>query len=129
MHKPCPCGSDKDFSRCCEPCLKGDIYAATAEQLMRSRYTAYVVGDESYLLSTWHSSTRPQQLHLESEPASQWIGLKVLASTSGEAHDSDGRVEFIARYKINGKAHRLHENSRFVKERGRWFYIDGTLKA
>lgn len=89
---------------------------------MRSRYTAYVLMREPYLLATWHASTRPARLDLA---PTQWIGLTV---HHHERQDADhATVEFIARYKLNGRAHRLHETSRFVREGGRWFYVDGDV--
>ena len=91
---------------------------------MRSRYTAYTLNHEDYLLATWHESTRPAQLDLGNDPV-KWIGLKILDREQGQPGDNEGRIEFIARYKLNGKAHRLHENSRFVFEQGRWYYLDG----
>ena len=94
---------------------------------MRSRYSAYVNNNESYLLKTWHSSTRPASLNLSQQPAMKWLGLKVLATRSGGSDDTEGEVEFVARYSINGKATRIYELSRFVKENDRWFYLDGKL--
>ena len=120
----CPCGSQRPFARCCGPLLSGDEQAATAEQLMRSRYSAYVAGDALYLERTWHPSTRPARLQLDSSPRPQWKGLSILASTAGGVEDSQGTVEFIARYKTGGRAGKLHENSRFVKENDRWYYLD-----
>lgn len=92
---------------------------------MRSRYSAYVTGNREYLLASWHRDTRPRNLQLDTQPATRWIGLKIVATQEGQSGDSEGRVEFIARYKINGRASRLRENSRFVREQGRWFYLDG----
>ena len=90
---------------------------------MRSRYTAYTMQREDYLLATWHSSTRPAQLGLAEETPTKWLGLEVKRH---EQHDADhASVEFVARYKVNGRAHRLHEVSRFVREDGRWYYMDG----
>ncbi len=88
---------------------------------MRSRYCAYVRGRPDYLLATWHASTRPPSIHLE-VTGLQWLGLKVL-----HAHNDlqTGVVEFVARHKLNGKAHRLHEVSQFVNEHGRWWYVNG----
>lgn len=123
--QPCPCGTGKQYSECCEPCLKGKQQAATAISLMRSRYTAYVMKNEEYLLRTWHPSTRPDQLGLERGESGHWIGLKVVTTHAGGCDDDAGMVEFVARYKINGKAHRLREKSQFVKEQGEWFYLDG----
>lgn len=91
---------------------------------MRSRYTAYSRGDEAYLLQTWHASTRPTTLALHAQPPTHWLGLKVIATHDGGAAHERGTVEFVARYKIGGKAHRLHEVSRFVREAGRWYYLD-----
>lgn len=92
---------------------------------MRSRYTAYCLGREPYLLATWHTTTRPAALALESDTSANWIGLSVKRY---ELQDEDhAAVEFVARNKINGRAHRLHEVSRFVREDGRWFYLDGEV--
>jgi len=95
---------------------------------MRSRYTAYVLNNEAYLLASWHASTRPASLDLsspaEAQPAPQWLGLEVKRSIpAGDA----ATVEFVARYRRNGRAVRLHEVSRFVREDGRWFYVDGDI--
>lgn len=92
---------------------------------MRSRYVAYVQRNELYLLATWHASTRPTSLDLESEPQPRWIGLTVMHF----AMQSEDRatVEFTARYRLAGRAHRLHEISRFIREAGRWFYLDGEV--
>lgn len=113
---PCLCGSGQAYAGCCQPYLDGSKYAPIAEALMRSRYTAYAMQDVPYLLDSWHDSTRPQALELEHDI--QWIRLKILAS-------SKDRVEFVATYRVNGKAHKLQENSRFVREGGRWYYLDG----
>lgn len=94
---------------------------------MRSRYSAYVRGDADYLLATWHASTRPAALDLGDAAATRWLGLDVRR----HEHDSDhATVEFVARYRIGGaKAVRLHEVSRFVREDGRWFYVDGEFPS
>jgi len=90
---------------------------------MRSRYTAYTLRREDYLLTTWHPVTRPAALGLADEPPTQWMGLEVKRHVLQDA--THAIVEFVARYKINGRAHRLHEISRFVQESGHWFYVDG----
>ena len=94
---------------------------------MRSRYSAYVLGREPYLLATWHASTRPTALDLDKETSPRWLGLDI------KRHQATGPdsavVEFVARYKIGGRAHRLHEVSRFVREDGRWYYVDGEFPA
>ena len=89
---------------------------------MRSRYSAFVLGRADYLLATWHPKTRPATLDLD--PAARWLGLEVRAcGASGARH---GQVEFVARYREHGRAVRLHERSRFTRERdGRWYYVDG----
>ncbi len=87
---------------------------------MRSRYSAYVLGLEDYLLATWHASTRPATLDLELGPQPKWLGLEVKAHS--ETNDT-ATVEFVARCRVGGRAQRLHELSRFVREAGRWYYI------
>lgn len=94
---------------------------------MRSRYCAYVLRDEDYLLRTWHVSTRPRELALHGDAPVKWLGLKILA-IDASTPANEARVEFVARYTVNGKAGRLHENSRFVREDGCWFYVDGFLR-
>ncbi len=91
---------------------------------MRSRYSAYVLGLEDYLLATWHASTRPGALNLAAEPQPKWLGLEVNAGT--QTGDS-ATVEFVARCKLGGRAQRMHEISRFVREDGRWYYVDGMI--
>jgi len=121
----CPCGSNKKYNDCCGRYLDGGEVAPTAEALMRSRYTAYTCGREDYLLATWHHSTRPASLGLAAEPHSKWIGLEVKRHEQQDAEHAI--VEFVARYKVGGRAHRLHEVSRFVREAGLWFYVDGDV--
>ena len=121
----CPCGSIKKFADCCGRYIDGKETAPTAEALMRSRYSAYTLLREDYLMSSWHASTRPEQLNLAAEAPSKWLGLEIKRY---EQQDTDhAMVEFVARYKVAGRAHRLHEVSRFVREDGRWFYVDGDI--
>lgn len=89
---------------------------------MRSRYTAFVRGDGDYVLRTWHPDTRPPTLALDERPAPKWLGLNIVA-----VGREPPTVEFVARYRVGGRAQRLHERSRFVCEQGRWFYFDGIL--
>jgi SEC-C motif-containing protein len=92
---------------------------------MRSRYTAFVMHDEPYLLTTWHASHRPPQVTFD--PQQKWLGLKIVATASTGMDAAE--VEFIARFRIGGaSAARLHERSRFVREQGRWFYVDGEIR-
>ena len=93
---------------------------------MRSRYSAYVLKLEDYLLATWHPDTRPAELDLAADD-SKWLGLEVKKRAAQDA--SHATVEFVARYRIAGRGYRLHEISRFVREDGRWFYLDGDLKG
>lgn len=118
---PCPCSSGDIYELCCGPILSGEL-PRTAEQLMRSRYTAFTLNDEAFLLQSWHQSTRPKALNHDDEKNIKWVDLKVLRHEPG---DKSSIVEFIARYKINGKAGKIHELSRFIKEGDRWLYLDG----
>jgi SEC-C motif domain protein len=122
----CPCASGKQYADCCGRFHAGSA-APTAEALMRSRYSAYVRADEAYLLATWHASTRPAQLDLAADADTRWLGLAIKRHAATGADQAV--VEFVARYKIGGRAHRLHEVSRFVREDGRWYYVDGEFPA
>lgn len=119
---PCPCGG-ADYAHCCGR-YHGGIPAPDAATLMRSRYSAYVLRLENYLLATWHPSTRPATLDLAAD-GTKWLGLEVKNHTEESADHAT--VEFVARYKIGGRAHRLHEISRFVREEEKWFYVDGEF--
>jgi SEC-C motif-containing protein len=119
----CACGSGKAYADCCGRLIEGSEPAASAEALMRSRYTAFALGKAAYLLGTWSAATRPASLALDEQPAPKWIGLQVLRHEQQD--DSHAVVEFIARYKVNGRAFKMRETSRFAKEDGRWFYVDG----
>ena len=93
---------------------------------MRSRYSAYVLADTVYLLATWHPTTRPAELALNSKGL-HWLGLKIVRTRAGASSDEHGEVEFVARYKVAGRATRLHERSEFVREDGRWLYVRGLV--
>ena len=126
MNRPprsCPCGSGRDYAQCCEPLHHG-APAPDAEALMRSRYCAYALGLESYLIETWHPSTRPDNVDLGGPQAPKWTGLEVRRHEVND--DGSASVEFVARYDGGG---RLHEISRFVQEDGRWFYVTGVTPA
>lgn len=120
---PCACGSGLPLARCCGPLITGAGRPATAEALMRSRYTAHTLGETDYLRRTWHPHTRHR--HGDSDDAIRWLGLKVLRVEQGGAADDRGLVEFVARYKVGGRGHRLHEISRFRRCDGQWMYLDG----
>jgi SEC-C motif-containing protein len=121
----CPCGSGYPLVSCCAPYIAGIAPAPDALALMRSRYTAYTLGKAAYLRATWYPATRPGALDLE--PGRRWLGLKILDTVAGRSGDATGTVEFVARFKVGGRAHRLHERSRFVFEDGRWYYVDGEI--
>lgn len=123
--EPCPCGRGKRLADCCGPLLAGAA-AADAEALMRSRYTAYVLGDEAYLLATWHPDTRPEHLDLAADEAVRWLGLSVREHRSTGADAAE--VSFVARYRVGGRGHRLSERSRFLRQDGRWLYLDGDVQ-
>lgn len=123
----CPCDSALPYARCCGRWHAGPehLQAPTAEALMRSRYSAYVLDQRDYLLATWHPSQRPPTI-APPEPGLRWLGLEVRRhEVQDEAHAT---VEFVARSKLGGRAMRLHERSRFVREGGCWFYLDGDIR-
>ncbi|MDP3812685.1 MAG: YchJ family metal-binding protein [Hydrogenophaga sp.] len=121
MKNPCPCGRGAAFEACCGRYLGIAVPVPDAESLMRSRYTAFVRGDVAHLLATWHASTRPTSLELDADV--KWLGLDVKRHTPIDA--SHAEVEFVARSRVRGRGQRLHERSRFVREDGQWFYVDG----
>jgi SEC-C motif-containing protein len=123
-NNPCPCGNGKRYSACCQPWHQGQP-APTAEALMRSRYSAYVLGLEDYLLQTWHPDTRPASLDLAGDTQTKWLGLEVKRSETNGADNAI--VEFVARYKMGGKAHRLHETSSFTRIGSKWYYLNGVF--
>ena len=125
--EPCPCNSGEPYSNCCEFLLAEDKNTITAEALMRSRYTAYVQRDVKYLVKTWHPSTRPATIDPATIP--EWYGLHIVNTEAGGETDSEGVVEFKATFIEKKKLWRLHEVSRFVKEDGQWFYVDGDIKG
>nr|WP_255668881.1 YchJ family metal-binding protein [Aeromicrobium duanguangcaii] len=98
----------------------------TAEALMRSRFEAFKRGDRDWLLQTWHPTTRPDDLDLSDNP--RWRGLQILDTEAGGAADDTGVVEFRATYVADGELGILQERSRFVREDGRWLYVDGDVR-
>ena len=120
----CPCASGRTFADCCGRYIDTAIPAPDAEALMRSRYTAYTLRNEAYLLATWHRSTRPSALPLTANQ--KWLGLEVRAHAI-DANDPDrATVEFVARSRVGGLGIRQHELSTFLREAGRWFYLSGV---
>jgi SEC-C motif-containing protein len=124
---PCPCDTGLTYLQCCGRWHAGaeHLQAPDAVALMRSRYSAYVLGLADYLMATWHASTRPAE-PIVFEPGLRWLGLQV--RDVGRSDATHAEVEFVARSKLGGRAHRLHERSRFVQEDGRWTYVDGDLR-
>jgi SEC-C motif-containing protein len=125
---PCPCGRTDArqrplaYAQCCGPWHAG-APAPDAEALMRSRYSAFVLGDLAYLRASWHPDTCPADL--APEPGVKWLGLQVRAHRAIDADHAE--VEFVARSRHAGQGQRLHERSRFVRLDGRWLYVDGDL--
>jgi SEC-C motif-containing protein len=122
----CPCGSLQPYPVCCgrwhdELRVSGRVAAPTAELLMRSRYSAFAVGDEAYLSATWHPSTRPARLRVD--PQQRWTGLQIRSVTRGGPFDDTGAVAFEARFRLGRQEHVLTETSRFVRQDGRWSYL------
>ena len=124
----CPCGSKKAQQYCCQIYLSGKKQPETAEKLMRSRYTAFVLGKVDYLVATLHPNSRQGNEKVEltkSIKQTEWLGLTII-DTKGKKNDRQGIVEFEAVYQIN-EPQQLHERSRFVKDNGQWFYVDGDI--
>jgi len=119
----CPCGRGPAFADCCGRFTGTGLPAPDAQSLMRSRYSAFVRGDVAHPLATWHASTRPAKLDLE--PGVKWLGLQVRAHRLVDAEHAE--VEFVARSRSAGRGQRLHERSRFVREGGAWYYVDGDF--
>lgn len=120
----CPCESGRAYQDCCAP-LHNGAHASSAEALMRSRYTAYVLALENYLLETWHPTTRPQALNLHEDHAIKWLGLQI-KRTETNTMENTAIVEFIARYRSgSGKALRMHEISQFERL-DRWYYLNAV---
>lgn len=128
----CPCGRldakqrSVAYADCCGRFVDhfNEVPAPDAEHLMRSRYSAFVLERADYLLATWHSSTRPASLDFD--VGAKWLGLEVREHKVTGADTAE--VEFVARYRVDGRAVRMHERSRFVREDGRWLYVDGDQR-
>jgi SEC-C motif-containing protein len=124
----CPCGSELAYAECCEPVIKGEKAAKTAEQLMRSRYTAYVKTEIDYLLTSLYPDQRkdfdPKSTRTWAEGA-EWHKLEIIETKNGGPEDAEGEVEFIATFTQNGNLMKHHELASFRKEEGKWFFVDG----
>jgi SEC-C motif-containing protein len=117
----CPCGSGDAYDDCCGPVVRNERPADTAEELMRSRYSAYVLGDVDHVFRSWHPRTRPDEL--DALPKLEWTGLEILDVVDGGPADTEGVVEFRAHHATGAQ----HERSRFVRRAGRWVYLDGEF--
>ncbi|WP_405983930.1 YchJ family protein [Streptomyces sp. NBC_00872] len=122
---PCPCGLSAAYGACCGRYHSGTAAAPTAELLMRSRYSAFAVRDQPYLLKSWDPATRPPAVDLD--PTVRWTGLEILDMTDGSAFHTTGTVTFRARFTHRGARGSLHERSRFARHEGAWVYVDGTF--
>ncbi|RSN29664.1 hypothetical protein DL990_26175 [Amycolatopsis sp. WAC 01416] len=117
----CPCGLGEPYGVCCGRFHRGAATAPTAELLMRSRFSAFAVGDTAYLTKTWHPKTRPEDLELD--PGQRWTFLEILGKTGGGLLENEGTVEFRAHYRQDRRPGSMHENSRFVRVDGQWIYV------
>jgi SEC-C motif-containing protein len=121
-HRSCPCGSTCDYPACCGALHAGARTAATAQELMRSRYSAFAKHDAAYLLRTWHPSTRPPEIQFDDDL--RWTGLTILGTTGGSLLHTEGTVDFEARYVEHGQTGVLREHSRFLRVDGNWLYVE-----
>lgn len=128
----CPCQSGKPYSDCCGPIISGELPAPTAESLMRSRYTAYTVGDVDYIEKTHHpkgSADFDKEAARTWAKESEWQGLDILKTEAGSPEDEEGLVEFVAKYKAEGQSLAHQERAQFKKHDGAWLYLDGKIIA
>ena len=125
MTQRCPCGSGGSYEGCCGPLHDNRVQAGTAEELMRSRYSAYAVGRLDYVFRTWHPQTRPDEI--EVTPGLTWSGLSIRRVEAGEPGDDEGVVEFEADYQTAEGRGVMRERSRFTRRGGRWVYLDGDV--
>ena len=127
-HEKCPCGSTIQLAECCAPIIADHSRAETAEQLMRSRYTAFTLANNAYLMESWAEATRPGEINTEDDSI-QWLHLKIQGCDKGGKQDSEGFVTFTASFLSSGHLCHLHEKSRFIKEGGLWYYLDGETES
>ncbi|MDG4813023.1 YchJ family metal-binding protein [Hydrogenovibrio sp. 3SP14C1] len=122
----CPCGSKKTYAECCEPFHLGQTFPQSAERLMRTRYSAYVMKLEQYLINTWAESTRPNQIEFEENI--HWLRLRIVKTKQGHAEDQKGMVFFKAFYEVDGEKGMMTEKSQFIRdEAGHWAYLSGEV--
>ncbi|SHJ51969.1 SEC-C motif-containing protein [Malonomonas rubra DSM 5091] len=131
MTEECPCCSGKQYAECCGPFHRGEAVAKTAEQLMRSRFSAYAKKDIDYLYQTTHPNKRDENFRTEMEAwanRAEFTDLEILGKKQGGALDKEGKVEFIAYYRQFGEEKQMHELSRFKRYQKRWVYVDGVIE-
>lgn len=130
MNKKCPCGSGPEYQDCCGAIITGKRSATTCLELMKSRYTAFTMGEISYLKRSHHSQTRPSAKEFKQTAqwikSVQWMGLSIVNTWNGEATQEEGKVEFKALYFEDGQMQQIHEKSLFQKENGKWVYVSGV---
>jgi len=129
--KSCPCNQSKAYADCCQQYHLNKTFPETAEQLMRSRYSAYALGLVDYIVNTTHPTKVTKSLSKEIAQGideTEWLGLEIVKSSSDQIKDKTGKVEFVASYSSKGVEGELHENSRFKKHQGHWAYLDGVIK-
>lgn len=124
----CLCDSGMDYSQCCGLYHSGEKLPATAEALMRSRFTAYAMRNADYLRATWDSAKCPEIIDFSKEKA-DWYRLEIIETKKGGPRDNKGLVEFKAYFVQDGEEYAMHEISRFIKTSNRWFYLDGVIKS
>lgn len=128
----CPCGTGLAYAECCEPIIKGQRPAETAEALMRSRYSAYVKVETDYIFESTHPKHREGYDHIgtkEWAEKAEWHGLEIVSTRGGGESDTMGEVEFVARYSEKGQLKVHHELGEFKKEQDTWFFTDGKAIA
>tara|TARA_B100000123_G_C25730682_1_gene429079 strand:+ start:861 stop:1409 length:549 start_codon:yes stop_codon:yes gene_type:complete len=127
---PCPCGNRETYGDCCGRFHAGDSMPETAEKLMRSRYSAFVVRNGDYLAATLAPEKRADfDADGIRDDQTQWTGLEIIDRAKGGLLDQTGIVEFVASFIENGQAYQLHERSNFVRRDGKWFYVDGVFPS
>jgi len=128
----CPCGSGQTLETCCGPLIREGKPATTAVALMRSRYTAHVLGEYQYLNTSMYAPERSEDSIEDIKEWSsklEWKGLDILSTSGGNENDTEGEVEFVAHYALSGVPQQLHEHSTFRKEGDRWLYVDGKVRG
>lgn len=124
----CLCGSGQKYEDCCGPLHSGRKKAMTAEQLMRSRFTAYAMGKDQYLIDTWDKTKSPDKVNFSGDQV-EWSRLEIVSRKKGGSKDRKGSIEFKAYYKLNGEEHLMREASQFRKVNNEWIYVDGVVKS